>query len=379
MISAGRFASCVFAFATLFTTQMSHAAHRVVADRATIDKTELPTATVGPSAGKRQPKLETVALFPDTMLAGVVTSADGRIFLSFPRWNPVEFSVAELTKGGTLEPIPNLEMHQPEAGEKRLVSIQGIDVDTLGQLWLLDAGNAKLHCVDLATKQIVKSWRPSSEMLGSSTYANDVRIDLRRGKEGFAFISDTAGAGVIVMDLATGDSRRRLSKAPAARIDKTFDAKVEGQPLGMRGHTDGIALSPDGRTLYFHSLSQRALFSVSADALADMKHSDAEIEATIQKIANKTSASDGIGCDAENRVYTTDYEDGAIRRWTPGAGDDQPGEIIIQDERLLWPDAVAIHGGYLYVTTNQLNRLDKKDPPYALFRVPVDAKGIGEK
>src|SRR5688572_11661423 len=83
------------------------AAHRVVTDRATIENTELPKATAGPSAGKRNEKLEVVALFPDTMLAGVVTTRDGRIFMSFPRWNAVEFSAAELTKDGKLSPVPN--------------------------------------------------------------------------------------------------------------------------------------------------------------------------------------------------------------------------------------------------------------------------------
>jgi sugar lactone lactonase YvrE len=358
---------------------VSEAAQRAIADREAIEKTPLATVTAGTSAGKRDPRLETVALFPDTMLAGVVTSpADGRIFLSFPQWNPIEFSAAELTKDGTLAPVPNREAHSTSAGQNRLYSIQGIDVDAKGRLWLLDAGNAKLHCVDLATKTIVKTLRPSNETLGKSAYANDVRIDLRRGAEGFAFISDTAGGGVIVMDLASGNSRRRLSKSPAARSDPAFDPRVEGKPLAMRGHTDGIALSADGEMLYFHSLSQRALFSVSADALTEESLSDEQVEATIKKIANKTSASDGITCDAQNRVYTTDYEDGAIRRWTPGAGEDQSGETIVQDERILWPDALAVHGGYLYITTNQMNRLDKKQPPYGLFRMPVDAKGIGE-
>jgi sugar lactone lactonase YvrE len=363
----------------LVTPRLAEAAQRVITDRAAIDATELPKASAGPSAGKRDEKLEVVALFPDTMLAGVVASPDGRIFLSFPRWNPVEFSAAELTKDEKLSPIPNLALHQSSAGENKLVSIQGLDLDDKGRLWLLDAGTAKLHCADLASGTIVKTLRPANDVLGKSTYANDVRVDLRRGREGFAFISDTAGGGVIVLDLASGDAWRRLSKAAAARFDPAFDPKVEGKPLAMRGHTDGIALSPDGKTLYFHSLSQRALFSVSADLLADKNVSDADVEKAIVKVANKSSASDGIYCDAENRVYTTDYEEGAIRRWTPGAGENQPGETIVQDERILWPDAVTIHGGYLYLTTNQLNRGDAKKPPYALFRVPVDAKGVGEK
>src|SRR5687768_6551935 len=374
MISTRSVQVFVIAILVSLSAPAIHAAHRVIADRATIEKTDLPKATAGPAAGKRNEKLEVVALFPDTMLAGVVTTRDGRIFMSFPRWNAIDFSAAELAKDGKLSPVPNLALHQTSDG----VSIQGLDVDANGRLWMLDATNAKLHCVDLSSAAVVKTLRPSNEALGTTTYANDVRIDLRRGSEGIAFISDTAGAGVIVMDLASGAARRRLSKAPSARSDKALDPRVEGKPLAMRGHTDGIALSPDGKTLYYHSLSRRALFSVSADVLSDMDATDEQVEATIRKIANKTSASDGILCDGENRVYTTEYEDGAIRRWTSGAGEDQSGETIVQDERLLWPDACAIHGGWLYVTTNQLNR-EKKVPPYALFRVPVDATGIGEK
>lgn len=371
-------ASLKLAVVVLLLANVALAAQRVVADRAAIEKTELPKATAGPSAGKRDAKLETVALFPDTMLAGVVV-APGSIFLSFPQWNPIEFSAAELTKDGALLPFPNRAAFEKSAGENRLMSVQGIDIDANGRLWLLDAANAKLHCVDLAAGKIVKTVRPSNQTLGRVAYANDVRIDAHRGSEGFAYISDTAGGGVIVIDLASGDSWRRLSKSAAARADQSFDPRVEGQPLKMRGHTDGIALSPDGATLYFHSLSQRALYSVKADAVANKNLSDAQVDAMIVKVANKTSASDGITCDAQNRVYTTDYENGAIRRWTSGAGADQPGETIVQDERILWPDALAVHGGYLYITTNQMNRGDKKTPPYGLFRYPVDAKGIGEK
>jgi hypothetical protein len=43
---------------------------------------------------------------------------------------------------------------------------------------------------------------------------NDVRFDLRRGTEGVAFITDSAqkGAnGIIVVDLGTGESWRRLN------------------------------------------------------------------------------------------------------------------------------------------------------------------------
>src|SRR5687768_3357330 len=183
MISTRSVQVFVIAILVSLSAPAIHAAHRVIADRATIEKTDLPKATAGLAAGKRNEKLKVDALFPDTMLAGVVTTRDGRIFMSFPRWNDVDFSAAELTKDGKLAPVPNLALHQTSDGERLLVSIQGLDVDANGRLWMLDATNAKLHCVDLSSRTIVKTLRPSNKALGTSTYANDVRIDLRRGSE----------------------------------------------------------------------------------------------------------------------------------------------------------------------------------------------------
>ena len=51
-------------------------------------------------------------------------------------------------------------------------------------------------------------------------YLNDIRFDLRRGKEGMAFITDSSEKGpngIVVVDLATGKSWRRLNNHPSTR------------------------------------------------------------------------------------------------------------------------------------------------------------------
>ena len=100
---------------------------------------------------------------------------------------------------------------------------------------------------------------------------------------------------------------------------------------------------------------------------------------TILKVASKSSAADGITCDAHNRVYTTDYEENAIRRFDGARREKQAGETVVQDERLLWPDALWIRDGNLYITTNQLHRMpnlhngqDLRQRPYVIFRYPLD-------
>lgn len=347
------------------------AEQRVVTDPAAVARVELAAATIGPAAGKRDAKLEVVALVHGPVPAGVAVSRDGRLFVTFPRWSgDARFTAAEVTKDGKLVAFPNEAAHEQEpTNPERLVSCQGIDVDAKNRVWLLDAGNATLHAFDLASGKRLKRVALSDEVKKTQTYANDVRVDAARGGDGFAYISDTAGGGVIVVDLASGESWRRLATHHSGRADEAVTAQVEGKPVAMRGNVDGVALSPDGKTLFYHGLTRRELWSIGTDALANRELDDRAVDAMAKKVAEKSSCADGICADGEGRVYTTDYEAHAVGRVDPGTG---KVETIVQDARILWPDAVWVHGGYVYVTTNQLNRA-KRQPPFAVFRYPVEA------
>ena len=358
---------CVILLATFFSPA-ARAEQRAVTDPAQIVKVELPTATVGPAAGKRDDKLEVVALVYGPMPAGVALSRDGRMFMTFPRWSgDARFTAVEAGKDRKLAAFPNEAAHDRKSGDDTIDSAQGIDIDGQGRVWLLDAGSAKLRAYDLVSGDVVKRVTLSPEVRKTNTYANDVRVDTRRGAGGFAYISDSAGGGVIVVDLASGESWRRLSQTKSGRADEKVTAMVEGKPVAMRGNVDGIALSPDGKTLYYHGLTRRELWSVGTDALANREMSDSEVEATAKKVADKSSCADGICADGDGRVYTTDYEDHAIRRIDPATG---KVETIVQDARILWPDAVWVHGGFVYITTNQMNR-QKREQPFGVFRYPV--------
>jgi sugar lactone lactonase YvrE len=342
-----------------------------LAQRIETAETELPVAVGGLAKGKRDPKLEVVARIRGAMPAGVTVSKSGRIFVSFPRWGNVDFSVAELTKDGQLEPFPNLRAYSKDAGDDRLVSIQGIVFDDKDRLWLLDTSNARLRGYDLNTREMFKRVALSTANVPGQIYANDLRIDTTRGSRGFAFISDSVGAGVIVVDLATGECWRRLQKHPSSHTEENYVGRVEGRQHEQRGSTDGIALSADGKTLYYSAFSRRELYSVSADALANRELRDEKVEATVKLVRKKPSASDGICTDEHGFVYTTDYETCSVGRWNSTTG---TGGILVQDERLLWPDALWVHDGYVYITCNQLNRTSKHLPrqePYTLFRYPI--------
>jgi sugar lactone lactonase YvrE len=129
-----------------------------------------------------------------------------------------------------------------------------------------------------------------------------------------------------VVDLASGKSWRRLNDHPSTKPDPAFVPVVEGEILKLRipGQppmkfavgSDGIAMSPDGKTLYYCPLTSRHLYSVSVDALSDRNKTETEATATVKDLGEKGGAGDGLESDAQGRVYLSDYEHNAIRRRT---------------------------------------------------------------
>jgi sugar lactone lactonase YvrE len=361
--------------------------------------------------------LEPVVHFNGAMPTGVTVSQKGRIFVNFPKWgDEVSFTVAEVRDGKAVA-YPDEAINQTDtddlaadadADAAALVSVQSVVSDPADRLWILDTGSPmfrptkyggpKLICVDLETNQVIKKILFPQNVALPSTYLNDVRFDLRRGKEGIAYITDSAQNGpngIIVVDLASGESWRRLNDHPSTKAEDvpTFLPMVEGWPflvkqqqesgttkLAANMGSDGIAISATGDTLYYCPLASRKLYSVSTEALCDRSVDDQYVSRTVKDEGDKGGASDGLESDAEGRIYVTNYEHNAIMRLNP----DGEWETIVHDPRLLWPDTLSLASdGYLYVTANQLHRQgrfhngrDMRRKPYTLFRIKVNAKPV---
>jgi sugar lactone lactonase YvrE len=347
-------------------------------------------------------RLELVATFHDQMPTGVTVSHEGRIFVNFPRWgDKVEYTVAEL-KDGKPVPYPDAEFNRfhPDNPAAGLISVQSVVVDPQDRLWILDTGSLnfgpplpggpRLIGVDLRSNRVFKTITFPPDVALKTTYLNDVRFDLRRGPGGLAFITDSADKGpngIIVVDLGSGQSWRRLNNHPSMRAVPGFLPVVEGRPLmnrppkGKPSHlamgSDGIAIGSDGSRLFYCPLASRHLYSVSVDALAKRELTDEQVAKTVQDHGDKGGGADGLETDSKGRIYMTNYEHNAILRRLP----DGTIETVIHDPRLLWPDTLSVApGGYLYVTANQLHRQgrfhddkDLRQRPFELFRVRIDA------
>ena len=349
-------------------------------------------------------ELEVVHLFTDAMPTGVSVSHTGRVFLCYPKWgDEVVFTVGELRDGEVVAyPSQQLNDNRSDADPERLVSVQSIVVDPADRLWLLDTGSPlfqptehggpKLVCVDLATDTVVQTILFPTDVALPTTYLNDVRFDLRRGAAGTAYITDSSDSGpngIIVVDLASGESWRRLHEHPTTKAEVLPDLRmvVEGQSFVERDPegnvssvemgADGIAIAADGSRLYYCCLAGRRWWSVSVDALTDRSVDEEAVAATVTDEGDKGSVGDGMETDDQGRLYVTDGEHDAIHRRTP-AGEWQ---TVVHDPRLLWPDTMSVAAdGHLYVTANQLYRQDKyrggvdqRRKPYVLFRTPIDA------
>jgi sugar lactone lactonase YvrE len=243
--------------------------------------------------------------------------------------------------------------------------------------------------VDLTTNKVVKTIVLSSSTVLPTTYINDVRFELRQGKAGTAFITDSSingPGGIIVVDLDSGESWRKLTGHKSTSPDPAFIPVVEGERLAAREKgkppapfnvaSDGIAISADGATLYYCPLSSRHLYSIPTALLIDRTASEATVAEAVVDLGEK-GASDGLEADDKGRIYAGDYERNSVRqRQTDGEW-----KTIAHDPRILWPDTLSVASdGYLYFTANQLHRQaqfhegqDQRVKPYMLFRVKIDA------
>ena len=130
-------------------------------------------------------------------------------------------------------------------------------------------------------------------MLNTDFLAEVLTLQMSLIRAGRAFITDSSlkgPNGIIIVDLDTGKSRRRLHDHPSTKAEKNFLPIVEGRPLMDRPKpgerdvhdvgSDGIAIGHDGKHLYYCPLASRHLYRVPTEALLDEKPSDERARAS---------------------------------------------------------------------------------------------------
>lgn len=349
------------------------------------------TAPTYPATGSAT--LQTVARF-DHQVTGVTVSRDGRIFVNFPRWtedSPV--SVAEVLKDGSIRPFPDDRWNAWRNARKdelnpreHWVCVQSVVADRQGNVWALDAAapaqallvpmGAKLVRLDLATNRAAQTIAFDETIAPQGSYLNDIRFS-PDGRYGYITDSGAKGA-LIVVDLSTGRSRRLLDGHPSTQVEKDVQVKADGKVLrqtdgrGVGFSADGIALSPDGATLYWQAIKGKTLYSLPTAVLTDTAITPQQLAARVVRVG-ENGVADGLLIGRDGRMYVTAPEDDAVKvRDTVAA----PLRVLVRDARLRWPDTMAEGpDGAVYVTSSRIQDMTWFNPaspnalPTTLFRI----------
>ncbi len=317
----------------------------------------------------------------DRQWTGVAVSGEGRIFVNYPLWSAeLPFAVGEVMPDGRVRAYPDERWNDWSPGkppEDRFVCVQSVHVDRDDFLWVLDPANPwfrgvvengpKLVRIDLASNEVVQVVRFGESVAPARSYLNDVRVDTERE---IAYITDSGLGALVVVDLATGESRRLLEDHPSTKSEGVI-LTIEGREWllpdgsGPQVHSDGIALDPEGRHVYYQALTGRSLYRIETSWLRDAAMAAPDLHAKVE-LVGATGAADGIAFGRDGYLYLTAIEEDAIKRVRPGG----EVEVVIQDPALAWPDSFAVGpDGALYVTTSQIHRGPEPGEPYRVFRL----------
>ena len=311
-------------------------------------------------------ELEIVASSPDMAMNGVAVTPDGRVFVSIPQWTDTQSpSVAEITGDGSIRPYPGDAWNQFDLAYPidRFVNVNAVHADGAGSLWVVDYAGPnfgpsipdaqKLVRIDLATNQVVRVYRFSNEVLPEGARLNDVRVDPERG---IAYISEFGVGAIIVLDIESGQAFRALDRHYSTRAHPDVVTTFLGEPFRTDFlQVNDIELSPDGETLYFQPTGGPILWQIPTKFLTEPR-SNAELEPHVH-IATKSMTIGGVTRDRSGVIYLGSVQDNAIWTFDPVTGQTSK---FLQDDRLLWPDAMSVSpDDYLYIPAPQLRLLPK--------------------
>ncbi len=338
------------------------------------------------------PALTVVHQFDDDFhLVGIGVSKTGRVFATDPTaLARSSVSMVEVhTDSGKLTPYPDAAWNRVRSapdGKPEWGVVQALWDDSADHLWALDTGiekpghviPPKLVDFDLATNQPIRSYTFDG-VVTSQDSLNDVRIDVPHHT---AYLTNAGPrGGLVVLDLHSGQSRLVLAGDRSAIADPKQHLMIgdqealrpNGSPVVIQ--TDGIALSPDTRWLYYRPLTDHNYWRVPTAALRDTGLRPAALASKVQFLGTG-ALSGGLIMDRQGTLFAGDIEHGSVVALTLH-GKRLASRVFVRDPgQLSWAYGFAISGGDLYISDSHLNEVAFRNDlprsgPFTIFKVKL--------
>ncbi|MDO6803092.1 L-dopachrome tautomerase-related protein [Wenyingzhuangia sp. 1_MG-2023] len=308
-------------------------------------------------------KIKTVAAFHQQQVTGVSVSSNGRIFANFPRWREgVKNSVVEVSENGKSASYPNEKWNSWEINnpinDSVFVAVQSV-VAFKNNLYVLDTRNPlfkgvkdapRIFVFDLVTNTLKRIYIFSESSYHNNSYINDLRIDSKNNK---AYLTDSGHAGLLVLDLDSGNSKRVLDNHPST-LAETDGLTFGESKWNATVHSDGIALDTTNDMLYYHALTGYSLYAIPTKTL--INGTNAEIEKNVQFI-QKTAAPDGMIFDKFGNLYFADLENNRIMKLNIST---RVLEVFVEGDNVKWADTFSIYKDELYYTNSRINETKER-------------------
>lgn len=338
------------------------------------------------------PELQlTVAAGSPWMANQVALTSKNVMFLGLPRFPGHETtpSVVRRQPDGTMAPFPGNSWNEWKAGDdgqNAFVYVNSVHIFADDTVWCVDQGGLrpdssppelatpkpgaqKIVQFDPDTGNVLNVLRFGADILPPGAQMNDVRIH-----GSLAYVTDSGLGGLIVHDLSTGKTLRRLSgykEMLAAPTTTTTTTTAPPSGTTQNKHktpkSDMIEVSQDGAWIYW-APPPGPLRRIKTDLLRDESIPDAELATHVEHVAD-IPTSGGCTMDTLGNFYLSDLGNKRIVLLSPS------GQKVVLASN---PDLVSPDGSFigadrrLYVPAPQTERTQLFGNPKDLTKQPFE-------
>lgn len=330
----------------------------------------LTRATAQSFHGPEDPRIQT-ALTLEHPVNGIATTPEGRLFVLYARVDgSTGPQVAEYNRTtNTSTPYPDAAWNNSTTGadpSTHLIRTNSIRIGPDGLLWLVDTGSPsfgapvilpngpKLVAVNLTSNEVGKVYHMGNATL-ESTLLDDIRFNPASGK---AYLTDAGAPAIIILDLASGETRRVLVDDPSTSAYMPVSA--EGKLMHASGgkferiYADQHEVSPDGK-YYYYQPANGGMSRIGTTYLDQAYYNTtmAQVLSSFREPYAHTPSTGGTAIAANGNIYVSDTDSQRIITVHPNG----TMTLLVQDPRLLWVDAMWIDTQQrLWMPAAQLNR-----------------------